>query len=311
MSLLVELPKETYLAQRDDFTNFAVAANYDYRTARAMAWLSQLAYERRDSDKIEHTLGAWGLTLNTPLSNAIEGRLAITATRGIVASGWGATIIAYAGTDPMVPANWLTDFNTLPSPDDMHTGFAAAVKAVWPRVRSAILARDDAHKRLILTGHSLGGALAVITAKLIQDDELADIDGVYTFGMPRCGGARFVSAYGPRLEARTYRLVHGHDIVATVPPTKLGFRHVGQLLHCPHGGSFEGLQPVASSNEPEFADGLLDGLRERLRSIVEAELPPQRQPGWLGQFFRWLPPGIADHLPAQYLHALGSRIATS
>jgi hypothetical protein len=48
---------------------------------------------------------------------------------------------------------------------------------------------------------------------------------VYAYGSPRVGDAQFVE----RLRAvPVFRLVHGNDIVPTLPPEQLGFRHAGE-----------------------------------------------------------------------------------
>jgi triacylglycerol lipase len=216
--------------------------------------------------------------------------------------------VAFAGTDPLVPANWLTDFDLLPLPDDIHTGFENAMKSVWPELRSAVLARDDAHRPLFLTGHSLGAALAVVAAKFLKNEDLVDASAVYTFGMPRCGGRRFVADYGSQLAMTTYRLVHGDDIVPTVPPAELGFRHVGRLLSCRSGDSFDPTARPAQtpSDEPSFAAVVFDGVRDLLHAAAAVELPPATQPGRLGEVYRLLPPG-GPH-PVALSH--GSRFQT-
>jgi hypothetical protein len=58
---------------------------------------------------------------------------------------------------------------------------------------------------------------------------IADVDAVYTFGMPRPGNQEFADLNNQRPgRAPTGRCMA--DIVATVAPTSLGFRHLGRLL---------------------------------------------------------------------------------
>jgi triacylglycerol lipase len=146
--------------------------------------------------------------------------------------------------------------------------------------------------------------LAVVAARLLWDDGTADVGGVYTFGMPRCGGRRFPEEYARVLGARTYRLVHVDDIVPTVPPSSFGFRHVGCLLGCSRGEKFDrtGLPSRNQTDEPMFAGTVLHGIRDFLRA---AAVPTATQLGPLGEAYRFLPPGIGDHIPSRYLHALG------
>jgi hypothetical protein len=57
---------------------------------------------------------------------------------GLVAEGRGATIVALAGTDPLKINDWITNFRSLPSPDDIHTGYEAAITDIWPKIAPAI-----------------------------------------------------------------------------------------------------------------------------------------------------------------------------
>jgi triacylglycerol lipase len=308
MSLFVELPLRSYACAQ--LATLNAADVYDFEIARGMAWISQLAYETADRAKVAEVLANWALAEVTLLKSPVSGPLRLVDSRGLVARGWGGTIVAFAGTDPVVPANWLTNFRSLPSPDDIHSGFEDAVKSVWPEVRSAVLEQKWGHQPLFLTGHSLGGALAVVAAKLLREDGSANVGGVYTFGMPRCGGQRFADQYDRDLGPRTYRFVHGDDIVPTVPPMNLGFRHVGCLLRCAHGKAFDpNSKPVAGPDDgASFAGTVLQGIRDAFQTLRTAAVPAATQPGLLGEAYRFLPPGIGDHVPSRYLSALGYKL---
>jgi hypothetical protein len=303
MSFPVELPFESY---RDaNLANFTATPAYDLATARALAWLSQLAYETRDPEKVAAVLKEWQLTLKVAVRDPTTGISGLTDTHGLIVEGWGATIIAFTGTDPLKPRNWVTDFNIELPDDNIHAGFRAGFEAVRSQIEAVVGDRGDRHKRLFITGHSAGGALAAVAAKFLQEAKV-DVEGVYTFGMPRCGGAEFARVYEGLLGPRTYRLVHGDDVVPKLPPPELHFQHVGRLLKCPHGGAFEGMQPLAApSDEPhasveQFVGSVLKGIGDRI-------LPSPTQPGFLGQLYSWLHPSIGDHLPSRYLRALERR----
>jgi triacylglycerol lipase len=302
MTFPVELPTGSYLDA--PLARATLASGYGFETARALAWLSQLAYETRDHDKVADVLKAWGLALVARLKSP-AGVPGLTDTDGLVVSGWGATIIAFTGTDPLVAKDWLTDFRATLSPDDIHAGFQAGVDAVWAQVLSALGQRGDSGERLFITGHSLGGALAAVTAhRLSRQIPAVEVDAVYTFGMPRCGGERFFGRYESLLGARTYRFVHGDDVVPTLLQAQ--FRHVGRLLQCPHGGLFQGLRPPdTASDEPRLAGSAGRTVRRTFAAIISMMVPASTQPGLLGWLYRWLPPSIGDHLPSRYLRALG------
>ena len=90
------------------------------------------------------------------------------------------------------------------------------------------LPEDSRH--LVLTGHSLGGGIAVVAAFDLA--EQYDIRAVVTFGAPRVGLPEFRGSYhtkrcGARtLHAITRRYTHETDLVSRVPPPVL-YCHVG------------------------------------------------------------------------------------
>lgn len=91
----------------------------------------------------------------------------------------------------------------------LHSGFAAAAEDLLP----GILPHLDTGYRTLITGHSLGGALAAITA--LQLDARGFKVKAVTFGQPKV-----TNEAGARRAAQLdlVRFIHGHDIVALVPP---------------------------------------------------------------------------------------------
>lgn len=231
MSFLTEFPEEFYA--RDALGGFDPAGPFSLGTARAMMWLSQLAYEGSQG-KIDKIRQLWKLDSALMVPGAISTHVGILGTAAIVAARPDAVIIAFGGTDPIRVANWITDFAVDLPPRDTHSGFQDATDAIWSKLSSIIAALRSSGNvgPLFLTGHSLGGALAVLTAeKAAQNERVA---GIYTFGMPRVGRAGFTARYAS-LTDRTFRLHFGQDIVPAVPMPEQGFRHVGLYLHCPAG----------------------------------------------------------------------------
>jgi hypothetical protein len=76
--------------------------------------------------------------------------------------------------------------------------------------------------------------------------------------MPRVGGERFEASYDAGLGVLTYRLAHGIDLVARVPPSFVGFRHVGRVLQCNAGAKFDKAKPQSPirSDDPPFGKQL-------------------------------------------------------
>src|SRR5260370_26794781 len=97
----------------------------------------------------------------------------------------------------------------------------------------AELHNPDAFKQFSggsVTGHSLGGAPAALIANRIGTELQADVDAVYTFGMPRPGNKAFADLYNQQLGMRTYRLGHGAEIVPSAAAPSVWFRHLGVVL---------------------------------------------------------------------------------
>jgi triacylglycerol lipase len=251
MSVFVELPRNAYPDNALD--GFTATPQFKLDNARAMMWLSQLAYETARESKVDDILEAWHLTKLGFASNDRLTGLPPHSACVVVAEGHGATFVAFAGSDPGKPEDWVTDFEAMPSPDNLHSGFERAVEMVWPAIQTAIANRTAPAQPLFFTGHSLGGALAILAASRAPLEPKVQQVVVYTFGSPRTGGDRFFDDYTPRLGDSTFRFIHGTDIVPTVPLTLPGvvYRHVGQAVQCRSGGLFDGVAPMArDGNKP-------------------------------------------------------------
>jgi hypothetical protein len=303
MSIFVRLPREQY--QPNPLTGLS-AGGFTPANAGAAAWLAQLSYED-ERDKIDDIARQWSLNVITPITPLAATILPLPHTRGLVLNGFldGARIrfVVFAGTDPLVLANWVSDFD-FPIEGGVHKGFAQAFEIAWPTVKAA-LTGGEAAARVWFVGHSLGAALAALCAKRANDELRTRAEAVYTFGMPRVGDATFAAAYEEVLGDRTFRLVHGDDVVASVPPAALNFRHVGRLLQCARFDQFRGMPASTVSDTPDFARHLLTGFKDALLGLLSGALAPEIRRDAVGESFRVLPPGIGDHLPDRYLRALG------
>jgi triacylglycerol lipase len=304
MSFLVSLPLATYRSNALDGSS--IDPEFTLGNAQAMIWLSQLAYETDDEGKVDQILKAWKLELVEFGPDPPDPGLVPPKARFIVAAGRRATFVTFSGTDPLSIKDWITDFTLSLRLNTLHEGFRAAVMAVQSKIERAIRKRSASEQPLFFTGHSMGGALANISAMLALKAGLP-ATAVYTFGGPRTGGQEFVEDYEP-LADRTFRLAHGNDIVPAVPPSLFGnFHHVGRMLRCSHGSSF-GQNP-----EPKGGDGpsliqiglstLNDFDLDKVPSIED--LRSRRvDPRTLDQS-RLLPEVVSDHVPAGYFRALG------
>jgi Lipase (class 3) len=303
MSFVVELPLSEYY--KGAFAQFDPAAGFRQGNALAMAWISQLAYETHLPDKIRTIGELWQLAEIQVVRQPAASILSQSDTRGIIVSKGEAVIIAFAGTDPLNLLNWVSNFYLGQPAADAHAGFLAAAAAVWPQVGAAIGMCMQERRPLFVTGHSLGAAVALATVDRAQREKRLDEAQVYLFGAPRVGRADFVARYNPAFGATTYRLVHGRDIVPTIPPSEMGFRHVGRYLDCESGAKFDLTKLLAGcdSDEPSSGDGFFSGVAVRLRHLFGTPSPTSRGDA-LGKLTLLLAPSIGDHVPDRYYTAL-------
>src|SRR5262249_40918815 len=114
--------------------------------------------------------------------------------------------------------------------------FAVGLNAVWLDVLQPLqdLQYGRAKPRSVwFTGHSLGAALATLAvAKLVERAE--PVDGLYTFGSPRCGDETFASGFNAHFR-RAYRVVNRNDLVTRAPPRPL-YHHVGTAKYIDESG---------------------------------------------------------------------------
>jgi len=315
MSLLTQLPTELYAA--DATASFEAVIDFNAGTARTLAWLSQLAYET-DQTKIQEVCRKLNVTLvGDPIHRSVNTGLPIASTYAMVLDLREAVVVAFAGTDPVLLANWISDFDIRATDGGAAEGFTVAMQAV----EFDVLGRLPLNRPIMVTGHSLGGALAVLLAdRLVTMGR--EVMAVYTFGMPRPGRRDFTGPYNQNALARcTYRLVHGEDIVPTVAPSEpFGFRHVGRYVPAPRGGRVQGPVAEIGSDEPDFVRGVAGELSSffhspaaevsvfaaQLRNAAAALIgrpDPKTRTDPAGIAIELLPPRIRDHMPDRYIAA--------
>ena len=124
-------------------------------------------------------------------------------------------IIAFRGTLPYASdgsqdqqalslQDWLNDadYRAQPDPDlgVVHRGFETSFYNLWPGLLTQIKAWQAAGKigpdvGVYVTGHSKGGALAMLAALKLRADKVLPVTEVDTFGAPRTGGQDFAARY--------------------------------------------------------------------------------------------------------------------
>jgi len=150
-------------------------------------------------------------------------------------------------------------------------GFNAIDEAVVSRVKIMLGLAPQA--KIYLTGHSLGGALALLGALEFSRQGLP-VAGVVTFGQPRVGNKVFAALYdaapsvnqqrpaAATLRDVTFRVVNQNDIVPRTPGLLLGYRHCGQEIFLQPGTGW-GVNPSTGYKIVCDALGLWGAFRTR------------------------------------------------
>lgn len=142
--------------------------------------------------------------------------------------------ISFRGTEPDEFSDIKADLNALPKRGQsggwVHNGFQGELDKVWPTLKSFI-DKNKKERTLYICGHSLGGAMATVAASRMRPDAL------YTYGSPRVGTRSFVKSF----DTPHYRHVNNNDIVPSVPPFFLGYKHHGTLRYINYYGNIRKL----------------------------------------------------------------------
>jgi hypothetical protein len=184
-------------------------SSFNRVNALYLAHASDIAYHRAPARAAMQRLGL----------KAIAFRNKITRTRGYLGVCDTHAVLAFRGSDPVTLQTWLTDVVVrLVACDEyvgrVHLGFSSVLRQTWTKVEDVLESVRD--RPLFLTGHSMGGALAVLTVCRLATMNRPPV-AVYTFGSPRVGDRAFCAGY--RLP--TYRIVNRLDLVPEMPLASL------------------------------------------------------------------------------------------
>lgn len=267
-----------FAGRADDFFTFG---NYADEAALCME-LARVAYVKEETRLTHYLARAQFDVLYTFGYTGIGMQVYIAAQRNSAR-----TVVVFRGSEPEDPSDIFADAEfTLSEWRDaagnsaglVHSGFAHYTRQerVFERVKAAIDPLP-ADRRVLITGHSLGAALATLMASWVPSAHL------YTYGSPRVGTAAFKRALK---NPTNMRYVNCCDVVCRVPPaTPLGYVHVGTLAYINRKGKL-----LDSPSEKTMLD-------DRLKAAAEF-LPHALVKGTV--FSR----DLADHAPINYVSGI-------
>lgn len=233
-------------------------------------------------------------------------------TQGFIAHNEDDVVLAYRGTTGIV--DWLTDLAASTTAFEplkelqvrshpplcerwgrwlqrckhlrpkAHQGFYEALLASLPDIEAALLPhlRDGKPKRLIIAGHSLGGAIATgALGYLLQRFNFATSPHQLLFvtaGQPRFGDADFVAWLDRELgklrrhnKCCATRLVNDCDGVPMVPPRNFGFDDCGKLCLLTRDGElFVGPEVEEAQQATSLAECVEEHRTDRYLQLLRA-----------------------------------------
>lgn len=207
-------------------------------------------------------------------------------------------VIAVRGTSNVENAMVDIAFQLLPDEFtgiSLHQGFAKSARAVYEQVRPKL----NKDYRISTTGHSLGGAAALVLAMYLDADGY-NVDKVITFGQPKVtniSGSRKFS------HLNVTRVVTPKDLVPLVPPLdpldlkNLSiFWHLGTeiiLLDGPHYAEIDGVDSMLRAtnflNETPGQHNLENHMMTLYLKLIEQKLGKAQRVAWKNNFniFGW------------------------
>ncbi|MCA9175395.1 MAG: lipase family protein [Planctomycetales bacterium] len=208
----------------------------------------------------------------------------IDSTQCSLAANYDEIVVCFRGTEKKLD-DWVIDLDCSlvsgPLGGKVHQGFYDALAMVWGALHETVAKlMAERPRQLWLTGHSLGGALAMLAAAKWTDEGMP-VTGIHTFGQPRVGDNEFARNYDFKLRQRSFRHVNHLDIVTRTPPRAMGYSHAGTLVYFTENGEVE-------------HDGTW------WRKFLS---------GWCGAFeniLDWCGEGVRDHRMTEYVAILES-----
>jgi hypothetical protein len=250
------------------------------------------------SDQAYRDTAAWAIGRGLGKPNVFD----TGNTQGYWTVAGDVALIAFRGTDNL--GHWLRDARALTAIHPwgrVHKGFHGGIGHVVAAMREfKAAAANCAH--VWVTGHSLGGALAVLAGAWLKDEGISP--QIYTYGQPRMGLAEFCGRFDMELPERLYRIVNQNDIVTRVPGLILDYQHSGKVKRIMRPGVLEargegGAPDITDDDLPPASPDEEEALMRELETNPRAlDADSERLEG------RLMPPFFRHHFIGEYIARL-------
>lgn len=138
--------------------------------------------------------------------------------------------------------------------------------------------RKMSETTFLITGHSLGGAMAVLCARSLKSRHPGARAEVYTFGAPRVGCRAFATEYS-QIVPDTWAVICGNDPVPRVPAGG-GFKRVGHRVLVDSGDLIVRpnlMEMSLFTGRPVVGDHLLEAHRAAFAALVKSQFDTSKQ----------------------------------
>lgn len=250
---LAQLSELVYRSEDDIYQS--LNANYEFDQVYYHSAASHKQFFKKGFDRIIYSF--------------IKSRYSIVDLQFLITSNTdpvtGCNIIAIVFKGSQEPMDWFTNFNTkaqdFHQQGRVHQGFHHSLELFFKSLKQKkfsdgkvppdFLSRDideiNANTKIIIAGHSLGGAIAALAGcSLLEKGILPENLSVYTFGAPPIACKDFCNFYQNKLNI--YRFVNTNDMVPKLDKlTK--FSHLG-----------EEFSMASNQNEVHSCEGYIDNI---------------------------------------------------
>ena len=156
---------------------------------------------------------------------------------------------------------------------EVHHGFLQDIESITVdlvmqvrQVINKLQALGNSFPKIYITGHSLGGALAILAALELNYQKLKP-ELVVTFGQPRVGNAAFAACYNELLGDRTIHVINAADPVPLLPPLLAGYRDEGNEVFLSRGRRWK-LNPSIGFELISDVLGIFDNWRHHKLALL-------------------------------------------